>query len=124
MRWTCTEVNTTNTYEFEINPSEATSPTRRRQFSYQNTAGSSGKVLFFEGGMEPVTMQASGTLLTQAQYLALDNWSQQRTMIDIVDDLGRSFRSIITNFEPERSPRRGYPWAHDYTLDYTVIREN
>ena len=123
-RWKFTEVNTTTTYEFEINPSEASSIERRRNLSYQTTTGQGGAVLHFEGARQPGSMTASGTILTQAQHTALDTWAQKDALVDVVDDLGRDRRCIINAYTPQRRRSSSHPWRHDYTLDFTVIREN
>ena len=122
-RWTLSEVGTANTYTFDMNPSQASSPVRRRNVTYQTTAGVNGRVLLFEGRAEPPTIQVQGTLLEQAQYTALDTWAKKRAMIDIVDDLGRTFRAVIQTFDATRIRSVTKPWRHDYTIDATVISE-
>ena len=123
-RWTFTEVNTTTSYEFEINPSEDSGIERRRNITYQTTTGANGAVLHFEGARQPSVRSISGTVLTQTQYEALDTWALKRALVDVVDDLGRDTRCIINSFLPNRVRSASHPWRHDYTLEFTIVREN
>ena len=122
-RWTFTEVGTTNSYTFDMNPTQASSPVRRRNITYQTTAGANGRVLVSEGRAEPPTIQINGSLTTEAQYTALDTWANKRALVDIQDDLGRTFRSVISTFDPTRVRSVLTPWRHDYTLEAMVVQE-
>lgn len=119
VRWVFTDptIATPHTYTFEINPTEGGSPAYKKNVAYKNTAAPNGKTLIYEGRDEPASFTFSGTLLTQAHFIAFQTWFLKRHAIYITDDLGRTFAVYITSFDPKRARSAQNPWKHTYTCE-------
>lgn len=119
--WVISDVNTAETYSFEINPKDDGSYAYEKSITYKNTSSFSGVTVMFEGRDAPHTAQFTGTLLTEAQYNQFVFWFNKRVILHLVDDLGRSMNIYITKFVPKRKISRSYPWRHEYTCDYVIM---
>lgn len=103
-----------------INPDAGGSPARRRTVT--STATTAGKMLHFEGEAEPRIFEASGTILAQAHYEALDRWFRDKKhQVRVTDDLGRVFWVLLLTFTPTRVRKASRPWYHNYTLTYVEL---
>lgn len=120
-RWTITDPGTGITETFLMNPDAGGSPSRKRTFTYQATAGVGGTTLVFEGRPEVQTLEFSGTLLTEAQYEFLDGCLDKANQVLLVDDLGRSFWVVFSEFSPTRVRAAHSPWKHTYTLRAIIV---
>lgn len=120
-RWTFTDPVTSETYEFEINPSEGGSPSLEKNMTYTNTAAPEGRALAFEGRPNVQTSQFKGTILTEEHYNAMMYWFGVKNQINMTDDLGRTQSIYITKFDPQRVRAVQHPWKHSYTVSYFVL---
>lgn len=119
VRWQFTDTVTSDSYTFEINPKEGGSPAYQRNLQSQRTT--SGALLIMEGTQQPQTLQFNGTILTQSHYEAFDSWSRNRHILQLTDDLGRSFNVLITDWSPSRVYSAHFPWKHTYTMTAQVV---
>lgn len=109
------------TYYWEINPNEGGYPDRTKNISYQSTSGPNGQTVAFEGRQNPMTMQFSGTILSQSQFDTLASWYEKGNQIRLTDDLNRSFWIYIKSFQPRRVRARSAPWKHTYTIEAILL---
>lgn len=121
VKWTFYDPVIPETYVFAVNPSEGGTPTYQKTIQFQNTSGPDGKVLIFEGRDEPKTLQFTGTILEESQYVALLGWFEKRRQILVTDDLGRQTWVYIRSFEATRQRAIHYPWKHTYTVSAVVL---
>lgn len=120
-RWTIYDPATDATQTFLVNPNAGGSPGRKRTFTYQNTAGAGGSVLVFEGRAELGTLEASGTLLSQAEYDFLAGLVDIANQVQLTDDLGRQLWVVFQEFVPTRVRAVTAPWKHTYTLKGLIL---
>lgn len=121
VKWQFHDPSLGEDYTFEINPNEDGLPGYQKNFAYQNTTAPNGKVLMFEGLEEPRQGSFSGVTLSENQHLAFIHWYEKRNQIEVTDDLGRTFKIVITGYEPTRRWTRSHPYRHDYTMNYVVV---
>lgn len=121
VRWIFTDLSTSTSETFEINPRDGGTPAYEKNFQYTSTAAPNGKTLVFEGIDKPQTIEFSGVILTQTQFNLFYNWWNKRNQIRITDDLGRQFVVVMESFAPVRKRAIHYPWRHDYTIKATVV---
>lgn len=121
VKWQFYDPVTTESYTFEINPSQGGSPQLSKNFAYQSTAAPDGKVIAFEGRIPVQTIEFSGTILSQSQYDAIIEWFNKPYQIQVTDDLGRSFVIVIEQFSPTRERAFHYPYKHSYTVRATIV---
>ena len=120
VRWTFTEVWTGITWEFRINPNEGGSPTFEKQMNIMTNTGPYRGGILQEGRMSVPVVDFSGAILDQDQYEALESWFLKRVLIDMTDDVGRTFRGVITAFNPSRQRRAYRQWYHTYTAQFAA----
>lgn len=108
-------------YELNINPNEGGSPSIQKQFAISSNLGPNRGAIVQEGQSTPAEMSFSGVILTQEHFEALEMWFDKRIMIEIVDDLGRTFRGIFSTWNPSRVRRAFNPWYHTYQATFTVV---
>jgi hypothetical protein len=121
VRWTFTDPFTSDVYTFDVNPKEGGSPAYTRNLTQKSTAAADGKTLVFEGRANPLSMDFSGVLLTEAQFNAFVTWWSKKNQIQLTDDLGRTFWVVISEFTPKRERAVQYPWKHSYSVKATVV---
>ena len=119
--WTFYDPVEDETYSFAINPKSGGSPSRPKNMTYQSTAAPNGRVVAFEGAEPKVSISFSGTLLTEAQYTALNTWRDKKNQILLTDDLGREFWIYIEGLNLTRELSRNYPWRHEFSVDAFVL---
>ena len=121
--WKLVDLDTFEEYQFEIGPSDAAVPKRTRTTGY-STRRLDNKILNFEHPDGPREGQFSGTIVSQAQLEAMQEWANKRNMISLRDELGRQYTIYPTGLEARRERRASHPWFHTYTFFYTVIDES
>lgn len=124
VRWTFTDVWETgpapHTYTFHINPNTGGSPQVQKNFNILYNVGPNRGGIIQEGQSSVPTLTFSGVILTQEHYEALETWYDKRILIELVDDLGRTFRGVFSQFTPERTRRAHNPWYHTYSAGFNV----
>lgn len=121
VRWIFTDLTTTVSETFEINPREGGTPSYEKNVQYTSTTAPDGKTLVFEGADKPQSIEFAGAILYESQFNTFYNWWNKRNQIQITDDLGREFVVVIESFSPVRKRAVHYPWRHDYTIKATVV---
>ncbi len=121
VRWLFEDLVLTESYTFEINPTEGGSLAYEKSVSQSTTSAFDGKVIAFEGQDKPLSSSFTGTILTQAGYDAMVTWFNKRHQIKLTDDLEREFMIYITKFVPKRVRSALYPWKHTYQVDYIIL---
>jgi len=112
----------TNSYTFEINPNDETTPFPTRQIQSMRTTAPTGQVLMFEAATPTAQWSFSGTVLSKAMYDALNSWVYGRNRrIYIYDHFGRKITAVLTGLDmkPQRSTQ--HYWRHTYTISTLVI---
>lgn len=121
VRWTLYDPVAIVTYTFALNPNLGGTPSRRKRITYQNTSAPGGLTLIYEGQDEVSELSWDGTLLTEAELIALNSWFDIRRQLLLTDDLGRSFWVYIQTFEPKRVRAATAPWKHTYSMKVVVL---
>lgn len=104
------------TYTFERNPNKITSTQDDLKLDTQALAPTAtAEVLGIKQTEAPFQWSFSGTLDTQAMHDALLSWSQINQVVQVIDDLGRTFNVLPTEFNvTERMPTPHKPWRFEY----------
>lgn len=121
VKWILYDPVELDSYTFEINPASGGSPQYKKNFTYQSTAAPDGSPVMMQGRSDPLTMEFSGVYLTQDQHEALVDWWYRSCIVQITDDLSRSYYVVITDFQPKRERAVHHPWKHSYTMKATII---
>lgn len=126
VRWTFTDVNQAGEapweYTFAINPNDGGTPTATKNVTTLAAgSGADGGAVVQEGAMIAPEMSFSGVILAQSHLEAFERWFNKRILIEITDDLGRSFRGVFTKWEPQRSYRPRNPWFHTFSAGFTLV---
>lgn len=108
-----------DTYDFFVNPLQASMPTLNKKISYQATA--SGKQVSYEGRPEVKRIAFSGVILEEAQLRIFQDWWLKRKQVRITDDLGQKYWVYLKQFNPTRRKNNTYEWLHDYTAEGIVL---
>jgi hypothetical protein len=111
------------TYTFAINPdpTQPGSPGSDRVFDTTASLAPDGQMLVSEGSRIPSVWTFGGTVLTQADYEALQQWADKNYRVYLVDDLGvvRVVLPQVFSPRPVGDPSNG--WAHTYTFQVLVL---
>lgn len=107
-------------YQWEINPSDGGSPEVSKNLAISQNVGPNRMNLVQEGQSVIPTLQFSGTILTQQQYETLELWFDRRVLIEMSDDLHRTFYGVFSKFAPKRARRPRNPWYHTYDAEFAV----
>lgn len=118
VRWKLTDGQ--STYVFEINPNEGGTPTITKQISTNVPMGPNRRTVFSEGRLSITDMNFGGVILTQTQLEAMELWALKRTLLQLDDDLGRTFQGVLSSFSPTRSRRAFNPWYHTFTATFGI----
>lgn len=120
VKWKFSEVHGTETWTWPINPNEGGSPTFEKQLTISSNTGPNTGTIIQEGRMQAPVLSFSGSILTQEQYEKLEEWFFLRALLDLEDDLGRTFRGVFSAYSPDRARRASRPWYHTYSAQFTV----
>lgn len=107
-------------YDWEINPNDGGSPQISKQMTVLQSVGPNRLNLVMEGQSTVPTLSFSGVILTQAHYETIELWFDRRVLIELTDDLGRTFYGVFSKFAPKRSRRAASPWYHTYDAEFQV----
>ena len=120
VHWKFTDPVSLEEYEFEMNPGSGGVPDQERKSVYSERR-LDNKIVQFELPEDARETQFTGTLLTEAQYVAFEAWARKRSPFILTDDLGREYGIIAVGFEPRRERRSSAPWYHTYTFKYVFL---
>ena len=124
VKWTFTDIFQRGLppyqYVFGINPNDGGSPTMIKNYNFTHSAGPRRGSIIQEGASEAPTMDFSGIILDKAQYYAMETWFQKRLMLDLTDDLGRTFRGTFSAWTPHRVRKSQNVWYHTWEATFTI----
>lgn len=112
---------TTDSYSLPINPNAGGSPSRSKNLSFESTSAPGGRALIFEGQDSIPQMNYSGVILSEELYNKLFEWYEKRNIIQVTDDLGRTFDVYIKSFSPDRVRSVSHEWRHTYSMELVVL---
>lgn len=115
-RWTFFDPTTSTTAEFEINPNDGGSPSLVKNITASSTVAPGGATILMEGSSQLQDFTFSGTILTQSQYDQMVTWFTKTNVIQLTDDLGRTYDIYIKEFAPKRVRASSHPWKHTYSV--------
>lgn len=122
VRWTFADVWKKGpkpwTWTVDVNPNDGGSPNAQKQVLAAQNAGPNRGIILQEGSMGVATLGFSGVMLTQHHYETFEFWYSKRLILDLTDDLGRTFRGLMVNFTPTRTRRAFNPWFHTYNCEF------
>ncbi len=121
-RWQFYDPVSTERVDFEINPNEGGTPELKKNILTQVTTAP-GVVVLQEGRDVPQQGTFTGTLLTESQLAMFNEWFSKRWIVEMTDDLNRTFEIYITGVQVKRERAVQYPWKHSYTVNYVVVNE-
>lgn len=120
VRWNFTDVWTQETWTFPVNPNEGGTPNIEKDITVQTNTGPHRGGIIQEGRTQVPTIQFSGVILTQEHLEMLEEWYMKRALLELEDDLGRTFRGVFQQFSPSRIRRPYRPWYHEYQASFLV----
>ena len=106
-------------YELEVNPNEASVPTKKRNFAYQATCA--GQQVIYEGRQSPGDFSFSGVILSEEQLTKFEEWFAKRKQIRIADDLDNKYWVYLKSFSPKRVKHREYPFFFEYSASAVTL---
>lgn len=106
------------TYTFERNPSKAKPTAPNKKLDTQALAPlATPTILGIKQTDPPFDWDFEGTLDTQAMHDELLAWSQIAQIVQVIDDLARSFYILPTEFQvTERAPTPNKAWRFSYVF--------
>lgn len=107
-------------YIWEINPNDGGSPEISKNMTILQSAGPNRLNLVMEGNSTVPTLSFSGVIISQAHYETMELWFDRRVLIQLVDDLGRTFYGVFSKWSPKRSRRASNAWYHTYEAMFHV----
>lgn len=107
-------------YTFDINPNDGGSPEASKNMTMLQNTGPNRMNLVQEGNSVVPTLTFAGVILAQEQYENLEYWFDRRVLIEMRDDLGRTFYGVFSKFSPKRVRRPYNPWYHTYDAEFAV----
>lgn len=108
-------------YVFEINPNEGGSPAIQKNIAVATNVGPNRGAILQEGQNTAPILSFSGLIITQTHYEALETWFDKKVLLELTDDLGRTFRGVFSAFDPTRIRKPFNPWYHSYTAQFTCF---
>jgi hypothetical protein len=111
----------TNTWTFEINPKEMTSPFRGRNIVGQGSVAVGGQTLVWEGNPGPADWEFRGRIFTKTMFDKLLEWSKRQNRFYLYDHFGRKLTVIFTRFDPIPRTQMHHYWNHDYSMTAIVF---
>lgn len=123
-KWLFQDLVTLDEYQFEINPNDGAAPSRQKRTTQSSSSapGALGKPLLFEGRDDLDRFDFSGTLLTQAQFDALNEWYDKRYLVRVTDDFLIERNIYIEGVSFKRLRKHNHPWAHTFDVKALWIR--
>jgi hypothetical protein len=120
IRWSLNDGVTT--YTFPLNPKEMgpLGRTYSRQVLAPGATRTQARVLEGREG-EAYPWEFSGRIYKQAHYDALELWSRKHMPVTLADHLGRTYKVILTHFDPKDLRRPGTTIRWDYTVKAIVL---
>lgn len=125
-RWSFHDPATGETYVFEQNPNQMTSPFPNRKITSQTTTALNGRTIFVEGNADAVDWSFGGSIRSKQHYEALRSWVYddngvaKRRRIVITDHFGRTITCMLTSFNPTPKRAVNVYWRHDYEIKALV----
>jgi hypothetical protein len=118
IRWTLNDGVTT--YQFHVNPSEMGSLGNRASIE---TLGNT-RVRAREAKQAAYEWSFAGKIYSQAQYDALELWSEKKQVLTLTDHLSRPWQVVILAFMPKDVRRPGTIDRWTYEVRVLVIADN
>jgi hypothetical protein len=118
-RWTFLDPdNGVVEYVFERNPKQVGSPYPNKKLDTLSTgATATPNIRGLKQPDTPVEWSFTGTLASQAMYDQLLSWSAVRKLVQVIDDLGRTYNILPTGVEfSDRAPTPRHPVRYEYTF--------
>lgn len=120
VKWRFAEVWGEQFWHMPVNPNEGGSPTIEKEMNALSNAGPYLGAILQEGRTSVPKLSFSGVILAQDHYEDLERWHLKRVLLDLDDDLGRTFRGVLVSFSPQRTRRAFNPWYHTYTAEFVA----
>lgn len=120
--WTFYDPVVDETYSLPVNPNEGGEADLTKNVIRKATTAPGGRTIIMEGNRDPATFSFSGTILSEAQFEAFNEWFEKSRIILITDDLGREWQVYLTQFRSRRRISHQYPWRHEYDAEAVVVR--
>jgi hypothetical protein len=121
-KWVFDDVVGDISYTCAINPN-AENSTAQKSETLEVTAAPGGSLLLYEGTDQPTTLQLSGTILTQSQYMTFTYFHQLRRQFRITDDLNRIRWVYSSEWNPTRVRSATFPYKYTYTWNLYLLSE-
>lgn len=121
VKWNFTDLSTSDTQDFEINPNEGGEVELAKNITTQGTVAPGGKTVLFEGAPVVPTISFSGTILTQSQFDMFNGWFFVNHQLQLTNDLGQVLNIYITKFTPKRVRAANVPWKMTYTVEAIIV---
>lgn len=119
--WSFTDPLDSSSYFFEVNPLDANSPSREKTITEMAVSAPGGRALLMEGAKKAGKIDISGTLLSQEQYDALNEWYEKAREVIVTTDLGQVFTIFIVRLGLTRTRSTAYPWKHKFNMSYIEL---
>ena len=120
--WVFTDPTTLEEHTWEVNPNDGGSPDISKSLSQKANVAPDGGTVIYQGAPPVQTLEFSGVILDQDHYDVLSDWAARSHLIQITDDLDRTFVVIVDKFSPKRVRKGTRPYYHTYSMSCTIVR--
>lgn len=121
VKWNFTDLSTSDTQDFLINPNEGGEVELAKNLNTQATVAVDGKTVIFEGAPVVPVISFSGTILDEDQYDMFRSWFFVNHQLQLTNDLGETLVIYITKFSPKRVRSSTVPWKMTYTVEALIM---
>lgn len=119
-RWTF--IDGGDSYQLTPGPTTAETPRiDKKAVRYSHVRSSDSKTLMYVTAGDVQEIVFTGSILTQAQYDAFEDWAALRDPWVIRDDMFREWSVVTKSYTPRRIQKADTPWYHTYTWTFTVL---
>ena len=125
VRWKLKDMTTNEQVVLPINPREATAPTAARNLQNGGARWGGDRMRVFDSPSDnPTSWSFGGIIRSESHYMLLLQWTYRESLVRVTDHLGRTFETIIQNFDPvETLPTKTNPWRATYTMTVLLLEE-
>lgn len=123
VRWTFTDLTTSEVWQLTYNPNTMTSPHAMRNTLTSQRSPIDGHVRALRQQPTPKDWSFGGVIRSEEHYETLLEWVDRGHLVHLADHLGRVFLIRLIQFIPaERRPMLNVPWRFTYEMKAVVYR--
>lgn len=121
-KWQFIDPVTSSSYTFAVNANEDQTQ-HQKNLTFQAVVIPGAPPLLYEGMDQPTTLTLSGVLLSQTQWMNLNNFYNLRHQFQVVDDRGYVRWVYPYQLQGNRKNSATVPWRMDWSMQLYVLSD-